>query len=281
MPGTHESLRETHLIGPRCRETIAFYKGCPILETLHLTHIGHSEIHPPYRMVRWDPDTSHIVVCFGGQGRAWIDGRWRSWGVGQVLLAPPHALHAFEPVGHKPWKIAWVFYRQAPGTLPVVANEQSRLIRTNDTSFVEAVLMFCREFGGKADPLVIQHLATLVDLYARRFSGSIESNERIWALWGAVEENLARNWNNTELARRAAMSEEHLRRLCRRQYGRTPMAHVQHLRMLRASALLHSLPDKLDSIASMVGYSSLFAFSSAFKRWSGVPPSAYRQKSRI
>ena len=258
-----------------------FYERCPILETLHLTHIGHSEIRPPYRMVRMDPDSSHIVVCFGGQGRALIDGRWRSWEIGQILLAPPHAVHAFEPTGHKPWKIAWIFYRQPDDTVPVVPYEQSKLIRTNDTSFVEAVQMFCREVGGKADPAVIQHLATLVDLYARRFSGSIEANERIWALWGMVEEDLARNWTNTELARHAAMSEEHLRRLCRRQYGRTPMAHVQHLRMLRACALLHTLPDKLDAVAAMVGYSSMFAFSATFKRWSGASPSAYRKKSRL
>jgi AraC-like DNA-binding protein len=275
----HNSLRETHLIGPRCRESNVFHERCPIIKTLQIENIGHSEIRPPYRMVRLDPTFSHIVACFGGRGRTLIEGRWQPWEAGQVLLTPPHALHAFEPAGEEPWKIAWLFYEQPPGTVPVVAYNEPILIKANVASFVAVLQAFCREVGGEAERSVIQSLAALIDLYARRFAGSIAANERIWGLWGQVEADLARKWTNAELARHAAMSEEHLRRLCRRQYGRTPMAHVQHLRMLRACALLRTMPGKLDSIAAMVGYSSMFAFSAAFKRWAGVPPSAYRQNS--
>ena len=275
----HNSLRETNLIGPRCRESNVFHERCPIIKTLQIENIGHSEIRPPYRMVRLDPTFSHIVACFGGRGRTLIEGRWQPWEAGQVLLTPPHALHAFEPAGEEPWKIAWLFYEQPPGTVPVVAYNEPILIKANVASFVAVLQAFCREVGGEAERSVIQSLAALIDLYARRFAGSIAANERIWGLWGRVEADLARKWTNAELARHAAMSEEHLRRLCRRQYGRTPMAHVQHLRMLRACALLRTMPGKLDSIAAMVGYSSMFAFSAAFKRWAGVPPSAYRQNS--
>jgi AraC-like DNA-binding protein len=275
----HQSLRDTHLIGPRCRESIVSHERCPIIRTLHIENIGHSEIRPPYRMVRLDPTFSHIVACFGDRGRTLIGGRWQTWRAGEVLLAPPHALHAFEATGEKPWKIAWLFYEQPPGAVPVVACNDPVLIKANVESFVAVLQTFCREVGGEAERSVIQSLATLIDLYARRFAGSTAANERIWGLWRRVEADLARKWTNAELARHAAMSEEHLRRLCRRQYGRTPMAHVQHLRMLRACALLRMMPDKLDTIAGMAGYSSMFAFSATFKRWAGVPPSAYRQKS--
>ena len=275
----HQSLRNTHLIGARCRESIVSHERCPIIRTFYIENLGHSEIRPPYRMVRVDPTYSHIVACFGGRGRTLIEGRWQSWGAGEVLLAPPHALYAFEADKEEPWKIAWLFYEQPPGTVPVVAYQEPILIKANVASFVAVLQAFCREVGGEAERSVIQSLAALIDLYARRFAGSIAANERIWGLWGRVEADLARNWTNAELARHAAMSEEHLRRLCRRQYGRTPMAHVQHLRMLRACALLRMLPGKLETISAMVGYSSMFAFSAAFKRWAGVPPSAYREKS--
>ena len=195
------------------------------------------------------------------------------------MLAPPHAMHAFEAEREEPWKVAWLFYQQPPGTVPVVASKQPLLIKANVASFVAVLQTFCREVGAEAERSVIQSLAALIDVYARRFAGSIAANERIWSLWSRVEADLARKWTNAELARHAAMSEEHLRRLCHRQYGRTPMAHVQHLRMLRACALLRMMPDKLDTISGMAGYSSMFAFSAAFKRWAGVPPSVYRQKS--
>jgi len=109
----HKSLCETHLIGPHCRESTVFHERCPILRTLHIENIGHSEIRPPYRMVRLDPTFSHIVACFGGRGRTLIEGRWKTWKTGEVLLTPPHALHAFESTGDKPWKIAWLFYEQS------------------------------------------------------------------------------------------------------------------------------------------------------------------------
>ena len=275
----HQSLRNTHLIGPRCRESIVSHERCPIIRTFHIENLGHSEIRPPYRMVRVDPTYSHIVACFGGRGRTLIEGRWQTWQQGDVLLAPPHALYAFEADREEPWKIAWLFYEQPPGTVPVVASNQPVLVRANVASFVDVLQTFCREVGGEAERSVIQSLAALIDVYARRFAGSIAASERIWGLWNRVEADLARKWTNTELARHAGMSKEHLRRLCRRQYGRTPMAHVQHLRMLRACALLRMMPDKLDTISGMAGYSSMFAFSAAFKRWAGVPPSTYRQKS--
>jgi AraC-like DNA-binding protein len=230
-------------------------------------------------MVRVNPSFSHIVACFGGRGRALLEGRWQTWKAGEVLLAPPHALHAFEAERDEPWKIAWLFYEQPAGTVPVVAYDEPVLIKANVESFVAVLQTFCREVGGEAEPSVTQSLVVLVDRYARRFAGLVAANERIWGLWNRVEADLGRKWTNTELARHAAMSEEHLRRLCHRQYGRTPMAHVQHLRMLRACALLRMMPDKLDTISGMAGYSSMFAFSAAFKRWAGVPPSAYRQKT--
>lgn len=273
----NKALRETHLIGPRCRESTVSRERCPIMATFHLTHIGYSEIRPPYSMVRLDPKFSHIVACFGGRGRTLIDGSWQAWETGQILLLPPHALHAFEPAGNKPWKIAWLFYEEPPGSVPVVPHDRPVLIKADASSFVSVVQMFCREIGGEADRSAIQSLVTLIDLHARRFVGSSETNDRIWGLWGRVEADLARNWTNTVLARYASMSEEHLRRLCRHHYGRTPMAHVQHLRMLRACVLLRTMPGKLDSIASMVGYSSMFAFSAAFKRWAGTSPSVYRK----
>src|SRR5476649_1204821 len=136
---SHESLRETHLIGPRCRESIVSHERCPIMAPFHISLIGHSEIRPPYRMVRLDPSFSHILACFGGRGRTLIDGNWQSWEVGQILLTPPHALHAFEPAENKPWKIAWIFYEQPPGIVPVVANDRPALINADAASFVGAV----------------------------------------------------------------------------------------------------------------------------------------------
>ena len=83
-------------------------------------------------------------------------------------------------------------------------------------------------------------------------------------------------WTLGELARRVHLSDEHLRRLCLRELGRSPMQHLTYMRMQRAQALLEISDDKLEVIAPQVGYDSALVFSRAFKRWIGMIPSDYR-----
>ncbi len=83
-------------------------------------------------------------------------------------------------------------------------------------------------------------------------------------------------WSLGELSRRAHCSGEHLRRLCRRQLGRSPMQHVTYLRLRRAATLLTETDLKLEAIADDVGYANPFVFSNTFKKWTGWRPSEYR-----
>jgi transcriptional regulator GlxA family with amidase domain len=66
--------------------------------------------------------------------------------------------------------------------------------------------------------------------------------------------------------------------LCLRHCGRPPLAHLTHLRMLFAADLLSCTREKITSIAARTGYGDAFAFSNAFKREMGVPPSRYRAR---
>jgi transcriptional regulator GlxA family with amidase domain len=52
---------------------------------------------------------------------------------------------------------------------------------------------------------------------------------------------------------------------------------VAALRMRRASTLLRSTPEKVETIAQQVGYGSVCAFSTALKRWSGQGPALFRR----
>jgi len=73
------------------------------------------------------------------------------------------------------------------------------------------------------------------------------------------------------------MSEEHLRRLCHKHYQRSPMDHLTHLRLRRAGTMLRSSPEKMEEIAHQAGYESVYSFSAAFRRWSGIPPARFRR----
>jgi len=58
------------------------------------------------------------------------------------------------------------------------------------------------------------------------------------------------------------------------------MHQVIFMRMQRAAEILASTDDKVEAVAAAVGYSNSFAFSVAFKRWMGWPPSEFRRRSR-
>src|SRR5436189_4126218 len=93
-----------------------------------------------------------------------------------------------------------------------------------------------------------------------------------------VHYQLADEWSLARLAREAGNSNEHLRRLCRRQLGRSPMHQVTYLRMRRATELLASTELTIEAIAHDVGYHNPFVFSNAFTKWIGWRPSEYRRK---
>ncbi len=268
-------LRETHLIGPRSREWVLDREHFPLLRPAGLVWVGHGELRPPYRMVRPYSPYSHVVACFGGRGRVLIDGREVDWRPGQVLLAPVNVLHAFAAAGRGPWQIAWVFFADREGP-PVVAGDRSRLVEAEAGGFVSALRMLTCEAAGAREPALLQALVSVVETQARRLAGAAPVDARLWRLWNRVEGDLGRDWSGRELARAAALSEEHLRRLCQRHLRRSPVAHLTQLRMQRACTLLRSTSAKLEAIAQQVGFSSIYTFSGAFKRWSGVPPSAFR-----
>jgi transcriptional regulator GlxA family with amidase domain len=119
----------------------------------------------------------------------------------------------------------------------------------------------------------------LLDGFSRRLAVPDERiDERLWRVWQEVDADLGKPWTNAAMARIACMSEEHLRRLCLRYYRQTPMERVFQLRMQRATGLLSMSPRKIEDIAYDVGFSSIFSFSSAYKRWCGHSPSERRKR---
>ncbi|WP_221032064.1 helix-turn-helix transcriptional regulator [Actomonas aquatica] len=269
-------LRETHIVGPHCVEWVLSPERFPQLRRGRFAWIGHSELRPPYRMVRIPSAFAHIVVCTAGEGRCVIDGKVVPWRAGQALLAPSGRDHGFEAVSEEPWHLAWVFAHDREGP-PLVDAAGPQLIDAEVGDFADTVRLMVREAYGEADPATMQAWVSLLQTHTLRLTGGPRRDPRLIRLWREVEADLARPWDVTQLAQLAAVSEEHLRRLCRRYHRRTPAAYLTRLRMHRAGVLLRATNVTVEAVAEQIGFGSVHAFSTAFKRWSGVPPSTYRQ----
>jgi AraC-like DNA-binding protein len=126
------------------------------------------------------------------------------------------------------------------------------------------------------DARLTHHWIELIHGEAHRLAQPWHVNERLWQIWSRVGRDLAAKWSADDLAKLAHCSKEHLRRLCVRDLGRTPMQQVTYMRVQRAAELLENSRDKLATIADAVGYGDPFVLSKIFKKWIGCSPSDYR-----
>jgi AraC-like DNA-binding protein len=89
----------------------------------------------------------------------------------------------------------------------------------------------------------------------------------------------ARNWTIEELARDAGLSRSVLAERFAGLVGMPPMHYLAKWRMQIASGLLAGGGVNIATVAAEIGYGSEAAFSRAFKKMVGVPPSAWRRRT--
>jgi transcriptional regulator GlxA family with amidase domain len=85
----------------------------------------------------------------------------------------------------------------------------------------------------------------------------------------------------TQLADYCGTSERSLLRHFRTHHGVTPVAHIQHLRVERAKALLETTHLSFDEIVERCGYSDSASFRKLFKRATAITPGDYRDRYRL
>jgi AraC-like DNA-binding protein len=90
-----------------------------------------------------------------------------------------------------------------------------------------------------------------------------------------IHDDVARRWTVAELARSAGMSRAVFAERFARTVGMPPMQYLVEWRMAVAKDLLRRERVPLAEVAERVGYQSQSAFSTAFTRHAGVPPSEF------
>lgn len=278
MPGVPQHLCETHNLGATTSEWLVGRREIPALREIGCLFAGHTVARRGYTFVRHAPAFSQILACTGGEGRVFVDGGWRSLRAGFAYLTAPHAFCAYHVSPGRTWTVCWVLYDPALPLPAIVPDQAPQILSIDAVGLHLAIEGLCREGGGTGDPSLVQSWATLTHNQVLRVLQPTGLDPRLDRLWRAVRHELAADWTLARMARCAGLSEESLRRLCQRHLGRPPLSHLTHLRMHFAADLLSGSAEKIDSIAARVGYSDAFAFSNAFKREMGHPPSHHRAR---
>lgn len=88
-----------------------------------------------------------------------------------------------------------------------------------------------------------------------------------------------RDWTVQSMARESGLSRSAFADRFRTLVGQPPLQYVTEIRMQKATELLETTDIPVKRIATLVGYESVSAFSSAFKRRFGSPPISVRPRA--
>lgn len=129
------------------------------------------------------------------------------------------------------------------------------------------------------------HLESLRDLYSILITLletehylPTEKKQKIDEVIEFISQNSHKKITNEHLAQVAGLSTVYFRKLFTYTVGVSPITYVQNLRIEKAKEMLKSDYGSLSDVALSLGYSSLYDFSRAFKKQTGVSPSAYSKQ---
>jgi len=103
------------------------------------------------------------------------------------------------------------------------------------------------------------------------------ANPRLRAALQAMHENPSRSWTVPELAEVSGLSRAAFAQSFRQSMGKAPLQYLTEWRMTLARDLLRTGNLTLANIALEVGYSSPYAFATAFRRHHGISPGVWRR----
>ncbi|MBN8218370.1 MAG: AraC family transcriptional regulator [Spirochaetes bacterium] len=261
---------EVFSIGPRTRERRAADAEHPALHRAGIRMAGISRAHRGFAFARLAWESHQILFALAGSGKVWIDGRARALGPGSLYLTPAGVPHAYAADGN--WQVAWaILSPDGWGEFPTELGVRGGM----PSGFAHAIEGLLENPGKSQANLAWTEVLRLEILALLR---PARAPSRLGPLWATVGEHLEKPWTLGDLAVQSGLDGETLRRHCLRETGRSPMAYVARLRMVRAVEwLARGLPVR--EAARLVGYANPFAFSVAFKRNLGSSPSAFLSRA--
>jgi AraC-like DNA-binding protein/mannose-6-phosphate isomerase-like protein (cupin superfamily) len=249
---------------------------CDILTQFQIHHLGEIIASKPYSVIRHEQDAAFFLSTLSGSGKVLVNGEWITCGENQAVVLPPNRLNALRAYTDEPWKFHYVRYHQEKGQTPFIRCKEPVISSFATDSFSHMLNGFLTEAHSENRAKYIWQWLQLIQLSITDFCEPWLVDDRLWKLWDEVGQNLTDAWSLDEMAKKAYLSGEHLRRLTTQTYGRSPMKQLSWLRMQHAAELLISTDDKVEVIGMECGYNNVNTFTNTFKKFFMHTPSDYR-----
>lgn len=148
-------------------------------------------------------------------------------------------------------------YLLKPVTLEALSASLQKLLISIDADYLKQ-----RSSGNQTEKLDQNAIFTLMEQYLR--------------------ENYQHDVSLQELAEKFGFTPEYLGKIFKKHSGEPPSKYLTKLRMNEAKRLLLNQPDlEIQRVGELVGYRDGFYFSRAFKAYTGIQPSEFRNSQNI
>ncbi len=263
------------------REVLLFCRNRPFYHSRHVHH----------RCV--------LIICVSGAGDVVLDDSLFMLTPGEGIMVFPHQSHYYTRFEGE--NIAWLFItfemddtdsllplRMAPFSLTekswarvdrIIDSYQASLVGQWSTAgeighwLCLLLGLLLRQKEEQPSPRCKAAREDAVDEYSRQ-------RELVRRVTQYVYQNIGQPLPLAEVARHVSVSASHLRRLFRQTLGISLGEYILQTRIRRACGLLHHSALNVSEVAAACGFSSLFAFSRAFRRKVGYAPLEYRKSVR-
>jgi len=280
MAKTFKYLSETIIVPAGCHEQFfpLNHDALADLRDLRMIMGGVSRVLEPYEICRPAPTFHVLLYTLHGSGTI-LEGKKETI-VRKGDLAVISSGHRQHYRARKSWHILWFHLLPFP-----------RWSMLEETPFHCRPARELKSLWAAAEGIFRETSQTqsfqmdLLQMYARTICLCLErefevrredvvttNHPALTAMLNTVSDGISEKWTVARMAQMAHMSEAQLHRLMHRYCGGTPMEWLNTLRMQRAVELLCNTSYKVGHVAAIVGYSTPFAFSRAFKRATGLTP---------
>jgi len=255
-----------------------------VTTTFAVSRLSHERFAPGYRIDRVERPNS--VLLFVASGRGWYRGE-----CGRVELEPNMAFSFAPGIRHtvvsdrgEPLEVRRVVMigADAPVLIRTYGGHACHAWRLSSPAEVNEILWRMFQLVREGQP----HASHSCDLYARLLLLALgrsvhvckhrhsQSSSTFGAARRIMNAEFSTGISVVDVARRVGVSYEYITRLFRTFQGVSPGEYLRRLRMNKASELLGE-GYKVSAVYHEVGYADIYAFSKAFKRVFGVPPSRW------
>ena len=266
--------------------------GMPVVRDLQVTHLGHFTSAPGHYVQRPDGAPQWIMIySLGGLGAVQFGGRRFDLGEEDLVLLPPGQPHLYEADLLAPWSICWVHFagcRAADWTEILGWTKSNPILHVPGSAQIMAVFedLYRHTMHGYPDADLLGlttefgRLLALIRLRLRsRHQRSHRTENNLLEVLRTLRESPEQRWTVTRMARLAGLSTPHFAELFREWTGSPPIAFLTRLRLQRACSILERESVSIEETARRVGYDDPYYFSRVFRKYLGVPPSAYRKEA--